>query len=126
MTRRFDIAYGRIFHLLLSAPIGLGRRFSGVFVDDERVHVKMGWAFRATFPRSSITRVSPDRVVSYGLGVHGGGGTWVVNGTFDIIWIEIDPPVTARALFPIKLSRLGVSLEDPDGFVRELGLTSEV
>ncbi len=49
-----------------------------------------------------------------------------MNGRFDVIWIEIDPPVTARALFPAKLNRLGVSLEDPEGFLRELGMTSGV
>ena len=124
MSRRFDISHGRI-SLFLSGLLGLAPVSSGVIVEDDAVRVRMGWAFSVEIPRASIARVTPGRAGWYGVGVHGWGGAWVVNGRLDILWIDIDPPARARAIgFPSKLRRLGVSLEDPEGFIRQLGLDS--
>jgi hypothetical protein len=45
-----------------------------------------------------------------------------VNGSFErIVEVDIDPPARALATgFPVKLSSVLLSLEDPEGFVAAL------
>lgn len=83
----------------------------------------MGWAFRADIPPSAIHRPRRGGDLWFSIGVHGGFGVWVVNGSAKgTVWIDIDPPVRARAVgFPIRLRRLALGLEDPDAFLAALG-----
>ena len=46
---RFDL-----FSRLLMTPLGMGKGFSRVRIDGDTVHVRMGWGFRATFPRAAV------------------------------------------------------------------------
>ena len=89
--------------------------------------MKMGWAFKATVPRSSIRRVQRGTTRVYGIGVHANlrFDTWLVNGSAEgIVWLDLDPPARARtAGIPVRVKRLGLGLEDPDGFVAALGAT---
>lgn len=107
---------------------GLGRRSSLVELTGDEVLVRMGWAFRARIPRSAIVRPRRGGNLWYSIGVHGGFGVWAVNGSAKgTVWIDIDPPVRARvAGFPIRLRRLALGLEDPDGFVASLGVSQTV
>ena len=122
MTRKFDFAYGR-FTWFLFGLLGMAPASSGMEVTAETIRVRMSWAFSAEFPRSSIVAIRRGRAGRYGLGVHGWRGTWAVNGRLDVVWADIDPPARARVMFfRVNLRRLGVSLEDPEGFAEELGL----
>ena len=122
MKRKFDLSYGR-FTWFLFGLLGWAPASAGVTVDDPMVHVRLGWAFSASFPRSSVAELRPGRAGLYGLGVHGGRGTWVVNGRLAILWLDLDPPATARVLgVRAKVRRLGISLEDPDAFAEALQL----
>lgn len=106
----------------LMKVLGLGPGLSRIEVGADGVHVVMGWGFRARIPRSSIrgARLSDGRVG--GIGVHGWGGRWLVNGSLDgIVDIDIDPPARAVAVgFPVKLRQLRVSVEDPEGLIAAL------
>jgi hypothetical protein len=117
---RFSSANGILFRGLLISPAN-----SYVELDDETLHVRMGWAFSARIPRRLITRAGPGKPPRIPLtaGAHGWGGRWLVNGAPDgIVDIELSEPVRAFvAGFPIRLRRLSVSLEDPDGFLAALG-----
>lgn len=62
------------------AVIGLLPGSCSVEVTDEAVAVRMGWAFRASIPRSSIRAVRDDHDRVGGWGAHGWRGTWLVNG----------------------------------------------
>ena len=102
---------------------GLGRRSSLVELDRDELVVRMGWAFRARIPRSAVKRPRRGRDLWYAIGVHGGFGVWAVNGSAKgTVWIDVDPPYRARAVgFPIRLRRLALGLEDPEGFLDALG-----
>ncbi|HEV7536106.1 MAG TPA: hypothetical protein VGP90_10760, partial [Acidimicrobiia bacterium] len=56
-------------------------------------------------------------------GAHGWNGRWLVNGAADgIVDMHLAERVRASvAGCPIRLGRLAVSLEDPDGFLAALG-----
>jgi hypothetical protein len=118
---RFSSANGILFRGLLISPAN-----SYVELDDETLHVRMGWAFSARIPRRLIARAGPGKPPRIPLtaGAHGWGGRWLVNGAPDgIVDIELSEPVRAFvAGFPIRLRRLSVSLEDPDGFLAALGV----
>jgi hypothetical protein len=118
--RTFPILYGSLRPLLVG--LGMGPGLSGVELDGETLHVKMGWAFRARIPRHHVTdaRIVTGRVG--GIGVHGWRGRWLVNGSMNqIVGLDIDPAARALATgFPVHLHYLALSLEDPDAFLAAL------
>jgi len=119
-TGTFPILYGSLRPLLV--VLGMGPGLSGVELSHEEMHVRMGWAFRARVPRTSVSggRQVAGRVG--GIGVHGWRGRWLVNGSMkNIVGIDIDPPVRAVATgIPVHLHYLALSLEDPDAFLAAL------
>jgi hypothetical protein len=114
---RFPIRFTGISTAM--SVIGITRSGSYVDVGDERVEVRLGWGFRATFPRSSVQSVADDHDKVWGWGAHGWKGRWLVNGSSSgIVCVEIDPEARARVLgLPVRLSVLRVSVEDPEGLI---------
>ena len=121
-TTRFPIRFDRAYRVLSTALL-LPPSSSWVELEGSEVRVRMGWGFRARFPRSAIASVSryPRRPISRG--VHGFAGRWLVNGSGDgILSLELDPPQRAFVLgFPVRLRILLVSVDDPDGLSATLG-----
>lgn len=115
--RRFPILYTGANRAM--TVLGLRRENSFVDVSASEVSVRMGWAFRATVPRSSIATAALDTDRVSGWGAHGWGGRWLVNGSSsNIVRIEIEPEARGRtAGFSVRLRTLRVSVEDPDGLV---------
>jgi hypothetical protein len=115
--RSFPILFGKWRPLLVA--LGMGPGLSGVELDGDTMHVRMGWAFRARVPRADITgaRALTGRVG--GVGVHGWRGRWLVNGSMEnIVGIDIEPSARAVAVgIPVHLHYLSLSLEDPEGFL---------
>lgn len=124
--RPIPIRFGRLGPLF--AILGLSKLSSQVVVDDDQVSVRMSYAFSATIPRAAITgaQVEPRRVW-WAIGVHGWRGEWLVNGSSDgIVWLDLAPPVRGRVLgVPVRLRRLGVSVDAPDALVALLGSPPE-
>ncbi len=120
---RFAIAYSSVWRPLMTV-LGLGPRRSGVDLMGSEVVVRLGWAFTGRIPRAAVVSASREPRKRISIGVHGWRGDWLVNGSSrGIVVLEIDTPVPARALgVRIGLHRLSVSLENPDGFLDELGL----
>jgi hypothetical protein len=102
--------------------VGVGPAFSRLEVDETSLDVRMGWGFRATVPRASIRSVRRSGNRWNGIGVHGWGGWWLVNGSVaGIVRVEIDPPAKARVLgVPVRLRTLEVSMQDPEAVVAAL------
>mgnify|MGYP001107131304 CR=1 FL=1 len=114
---RFDPWYAALSTALLIFPSD-----AWVEVTDDEVHVRMSWAFRATFPRSAV--VATRRLASKPLsrGVHGLFGRWLVNGSGDrILVLELRPTQRARVLgVPVRLRELLVSVDDPEALAERL------
>ena len=125
-TRSFPIRYSRLSRWFF-APLLLGERHADVSLTDSELRVRMGWAFHATIPRTSIQRAARHRDVPWAVGVHVLDvrfRTWLVNGSREgIVFLDLDPPARGRTgPIPITIGRLGLGLEDPDAFLRELGV----
>jgi len=104
------------------AVVGITRSGSYVEVADAEVHVRLGWSFHATIPRSSVRSAVPDHDKVWGWGAHGWRGRWLVNGSSSgLVRIEIEPAPRARVFgIPVRLETLRVSVEDPDGLIAAL------
>ena len=117
---RFSSVNGVLFRGLLIPPSS-----AYVELDDQTIHVRLGWAFSARIPRGLVAKAGPGRPPAIRLtaGAHGWGGRWLVNGAPDgIVAIELSEPVRAFVSgFPIRLKELSVSLEDPEAFLAALG-----
>jgi hypothetical protein len=115
---RFAISYSPTVRWLFEL-LAMGPRISGVVVTDDRIRVRMGWAFSAEIPRSAITSVERDSAGIGGIGVHGWRSQWLVNGaTTGLVRIQIDPPAPARAIgFGVRLRTLRLSLSEPSEFM---------
>jgi hypothetical protein len=108
------------------APLFLGARHAKAELTEDILRVRMGWAFRASIPRRSIRRAALNREVVWAIGVHSDlrFKTWLVNGsTKGVVFLDLLPAASGR-LGPVRITieRLGLGLEDPDGFLRALGL----
>ena len=105
--------------LPLSVPLGLGPERSEVRVEAGKLHVRMGWAFDAAIPLTSIRSAEATDARVFAWGVHYSGGRWLVNGSGKgLVALTIDPP--AQAKFWIKsvpLRSLWVSVTDPDALI---------
>jgi hypothetical protein len=120
----FALRYSWAIRWLL-APIGLGPSRSGVELYHGFVRIRMGWAFRADVPRSSIVaaRRYPG-TIRWTAGAHTDlKGRWLVNGSGSgIIELTIRPPAEGwTAGFAIHPGSVVVGLDDPDGFLAALG-----
>ncbi|HXQ75295.1 MAG TPA: hypothetical protein VN791_02275 [Acidimicrobiales bacterium] len=119
-SRTFPLLYGALRPLLV--VLGMGPGLSGVELDDEVLHVRMGWAFRARIPRRDVTDARTVTGPVGGIGVHGWRGRWLVNGSMrQIVGLDIEPAARALAVgLPVHVHYLALSLEDPDAFVAAL------
>jgi hypothetical protein len=94
-------------------------------VEAGTLHVKMGWAFNADIPLTSITSMKSVTTAEaktgriYALGVHVWGDRWLVNASLKgLVVITIEPPVPAKAWRKsVTLQELWVSVADPDALI---------
>lgn len=117
----FDLEYADGLAPLFTV-FGMGPRWSRVRVDEDRLEVGMGWAFRASIPRSAVVQAEPDDRPVGGWGVHGWRGRWLVNGSSQgLVRLELDPPTRAWVLgVPVRLRQLRLSVHEPDALVAAL------
>lgn len=115
----FAIRYDRLLRPLFTA-LGTGPGLSRAVVGADELHVGMGWAFRGRVPLSAVVSARTERIpLLMGVGVHGWGGRWAVNGSRSgAVRVDVDPPSRARVCgLPVQLRTLWLSLVDPDAFV---------
>lgn len=120
----FELSFNR-FMTVVMTPILAGPRRCRVVIEANQLSVTMGvggWAFSARAPRSSVTRVARVSGPVWAWGAHGWRGRWLVNGSSrGLVQVSIQPAGRGRCLiFPIKLTELTVSLDEPDKFVAAL------
>ena len=122
MEQAFPIRYSPRLSWLFAVVL-LGRRRADVRLTPTDLVVRMGWAFDARIPRTSIRTATHHRDVWWAIGVHTDfRGSWLVNGSATgIVALTIDPQARAfGVLWPVRVSRLGLGLQDPDGFLEAL------
>jgi hypothetical protein len=117
---RFPIRFTGLNRTMSAVGLSPGR--SWVEVDDERLCVRMGWAFKLDTPLVNVRDARPDTERVWSWGVHGWRGRWLVNGSSSgLVRIDLTPPVRARTgPVPISVCELRVSVEDPDGLIAAL------
>lgn len=100
---------------------GPGR--GGVELDSTMLRVRMA-DFHLDIPRSSVQSAARSaRSVRGTIGVHGGRGRWLVNGSYNgLVELAIEPPYytprqPSTLFLRSKVSSLTISLVDPDGFI---------
>jgi hypothetical protein len=118
---RFPIRF-EPWYRVLSSTLLLAPSASYVDVNEDIVFVRMGWAFSARFPRSSVAATSRRASSPLSRGVHGFAGRWLVNGSGDrILVIDLEPIQRARVLgFPARLQQLMVSVDEPEALAERL------
>jgi hypothetical protein len=111
---RFPISFDR-WYAVLSSLLGLPPVSAYVDLDSTRVEVRMGWAFRARFPRSAVSSTSALAIRPLSRGVHGFGGRWLVNGSGrGVLSIHVNPVQRAYVMgVPVRLRELLVSVSEP-------------
>ncbi|MBV9282004.1 MAG: hypothetical protein JOZ41_18145 [Chloroflexi bacterium] len=122
MEQRFAFRFSS-WMLPFAWLIASGPGQSWVEVTKDEVRVRMGVGFRARIPRRSIARADRHPDMWSAIGIHTRfRGTWIVNGSpSGMVVLDIEPPVRAHTFgIPIRLKRLLVSLEDPEGFLAAL------
>ena len=112
--QRFQIRFDSWYELLSTALL-LPPSASYVEVTEERVEVRMGWAFSARFPKTAVARVEPLQNRPWSRGVHGFAGRWLVNGSGrDILVLGLHPAQRGFVMaIPVRLRELRVSVERP-------------
>jgi hypothetical protein len=100
---------------------GPGR--GGVELDSTMLRVRMA-DFHLDIPRNSVrSAIRSTRQTRGTIGVHGGRGRWLVNGSHDgLVELAIEPPYytprqPSTLFLRSKVSSLTISLVDPDGFI---------
>ena len=118
----FTLRYGAFWGFVLKL-IGSGPERSGIAVSDADLAIKMGRSFDGRAPRTSVTSAQAltDTVISRG--VHGWRGDWLVNGSgAGLVELRFEPPMPSHVLlFPVKVRRLRIAVDDPDGLVDAVG-----
>ena len=119
---RFPISFEG-WYRVLSSIVGLLPSSSYVNVDTEQLEVRMGWAFRSSFPRSVVVSVSELGRRPVSRGVHGFAGRWLVNGSGSgVVCMQLSPPQRAYVVgFPVRLKLLMVSVTEPSALAAAVG-----
>jgi hypothetical protein len=124
-TRWFAIDYSDMdrVSLWMDTRLGGGPGRGGVEVDSDVLRVRMA-DFHLDIPRGSVRSAARSQHQTRGtIGVHGGRGRWLVNGSHaGLVELVIDPPgYLPRQLSTVfrkmEVSSLIISLVDPDGFI---------
>lgn len=124
-ARWFAIDYsdmGRV-SLWTDTLLGGGPGHGGVELNSTVLRVVMP-GFHLDIPRASVRLATRSaRRIRGTIGVHGGRGRWLVNGSYNgLVELTIEPPCylprQPSTLFrKVKVSSLTISLVDPDGFI---------
>jgi hypothetical protein len=121
----FAISYSDMgrFSLRASRLQDQGPGRGGLELDSTMLRVRMA-DFHLDIPRSSVRSATRSTRHTRGtIGVHGGRGRWLVNGSHDgLVELTVEPPCytprqPSTLFLRSKISSLTISLVDPDGFI---------
>ena len=119
---RFPIRFDSLYRVLSTAVL-LPPSRSFIEIDRDEIRVRMGWAFRASFPRAAVVAAAEYGRKPLSRGVHGWAGSWLVNGSGKgIVNITLEPRQRAYLAMgiPVELRNLLVSVADPGSVIAVL------
>lgn len=121
-----ELRFDRWF-LPLSVPLGLGPKNSELRLTAGSLHVKMGWAFVADIPLTSIKSARPASSRFFEAGVHFMGSRWLVNGSRKgLVELTIDPAAPVKFWRMSRtVSTLVISVTDPDALIAACTATAK-
>lgn len=94
---------------------------SRILLHAGELEVCMGWAFSARIPLSRVRAVARDAAWVGGIGVHGFGGRWLVNGSHrNIVRLDIEGAPARVMGVPLTLTSLRLSVAEVEAFVAAL------
>ncbi len=117
MTKRFQIRVDPVWRPFMLIG-GATKANSFVEVTDEGIHFRFGLLFDRTIPLSNIKEVFPRSwPIWYGVGWRSNlrGVIGLVGSYTGVVEVRLAKRERAWGVFPCD--RIGVSLEDPDGFI---------
>ena len=124
-TTTYAISYSSLLTPLFFL-MWMGPSSSAVELSPSTLRVRFGyggWGFCGDIPRATIRSARPDTDLVLGWGVHTDlAGTFLVNGSSaGLVSLQVEPPASARVCgITVSVSRLRLSLERPEAFLREL------
>lgn len=122
---RAPISQSRWFRLLAARVAKATGTTTDGFIEiaGGQLRVQSGNSFQMEAPIASVIDVSPFTGKVRGWGVHGGDGTWLVNGTSkNIVAIRFDPPAEATMSAgpmsgTVPVTELRISVDDPSSLI---------
>ena len=113
-----ELRFDRWF-LPLSVPLGLGPKTSELRIEGGNLHVKMGWAFTADIPLTSITNAQASKARVFEAGVHFWGSRFLVNGSRKgLVELTIEPKAPGKMWRKsVNVGTLVLSVTDPDALI---------
>ena len=92
---------------------------SRIVLHPSELKVHMGWAFSTRIPLSRVRTVARDAAWVGGIGVHGFGGRWLVNGSHrNIVQLEIEGGAPARVMgVSLTLTTLRLGVAEAEEFI---------
>lgn len=120
-TKRLPLSFDS-WYALMSSALLLSPSDAYVEISPNEIQVRMGWAFRARIPRGGIRSAKKNQTRPLSRGVHGFAGRWLVNGSADgLVSLELAKGQRGYVLgFPVALSELIVSMQDPTALLEAL------
>jgi hypothetical protein len=123
-ARWFGIDYSDMGRISLwdETRRGGGPGRGGVELDSTVLRVLVP-GFHLDIPRASVRSATRSALRTRSIGVHGGRGRWLVNGSYSgLVELTIEPPCflprQPSTLFrKTRVDSLTISLVDPDGFI---------
>lgn len=113
-----------VFMLPLLAAFGGTESASYLDLSDTELHCKFGFLFDEVIPLSEIESIDAQATWPWygGIGWRTNmmGAIAIVGSLRNIVCIKLRPGLKARLFLKLPLKELYVSLEDRDGFVKEL------
>jgi hypothetical protein len=101
---------------------------SWIQVGDEEITARMGPLTRVEFPRrlvKDVRRIHWPWVFGIGIRIYGRRAAGLVGHRHDVVEIRLVHPVRIRAVVPMWIDRLAVSVAEPERLISLLGSSNE-
>jgi hypothetical protein len=111
------------------ANLILARGESWIEVGDEGITARMGPLARVSFPRRLVReahRIHWPWVFGFGIRIYGRRAVGLVGHRHEVVELRLAHPVQVRAVVPMWIGRLAVSVTEPERLISLLHASNEI